>query len=308
MRAGELFLFARPGKAPSLEAVHPSLSDPKLRNSILTLLDDPAPAVRRALLAHFAADTGGSAALLKSVAHGPNRLLAWHARWFLDELKLTDPVEEFRTFIRSLSYELETGALLLARTVYPEIDIGACCDQLDRIAARCRELIAEPSSAREKCRVINRVLFHDHGFHGNIESYTDPENSFLHRVLERHKGIPISLCTVYLLVAQRLGFSLEPVAPPGHFVVGCFLEEKPFYIDAFEGGVLRSAEDMCQRLISQQISVRVADLAPAPIREVLCRSCRNLVAHYAQAGDDARSRLFASFVDEFESTYARHSS
>lgn len=287
--------------------MNPPPLDPKLRDALLTLLDDPAPAVRKALLAHFAMDATGSAALLQSVARGANRLLAWHARWYLDELKLTNPVEEFRVFIRSLSYELETGALLLARTVYPEIDIAACCDQLDRIASRCRELIAEPSSAREKCRVINRVLFHDHGFRGNIESYNDPENSFLHRVLQRHKGIPISLCTVYLLVAQRLGFTLEPVAPPGHFVVGCFLDDEPFYIDAFEGGVLRSAEDLCLRLIAQQVPVRIADLAPAPIREVLCRSCRNLVVHYAQAGDQERSRLFASFVDEFESTYAKHS-
>ena len=288
-------------------SVNPPHPDSKLRDALLTLLDDPAPAVRKALLAHFAVDATAAAALLQSVARSENRLIAWHARWYLDELKLTDPVEEFRVFIRSLSYELETGALLLARTVYPEIDIVACCDQLDLMAARCRELIVEPSSPREKCRVINRVLFHDHGFHGNIESYNDPENSFLHRVLQRHKGIPISLCTVYLLVAQRLGFTLEPVAPPGHFVVGCFLEDEPFYIDAFEGGVLRSAEDLCLRLIAQQVPVRIADLAPAPIREVLCRSCRNLVVHYAQAGDQERSRLFASFVDEFESTYARHS-
>jgi len=32
-------------------------------------------------------------------------------------LKFADPVAEFRGFIRSLNYELETGALLLARTV-----------------------------------------------------------------------------------------------------------------------------------------------------------------------------------------------
>jgi len=292
-------------KSSFAEGVNPPPPDPKLRSALLTLLDDPSPAVRKSLLAHFSVDARTSADLLQSVARGSNRLLAWHARWYLDELKLTDPVEEFRVFIRSLSYELETGALLLARTVYPEVDIVACSEQLDLIAARCRELIAEPSSAREKCRVINRVLFHDHGFHGNIESYNDPENSFLHRVLQRHKGIPISLCTVYLLVAQRLGFTLEPVAPPGHFVVGCFLEDEPFYIDAFEGGVLRSAEDLCLRLIAQQLPVRIADLAPAPIREVLCRSCRNLVVHYAQAGDQERSRLFASFVDDFESTYAR---
>ena len=39
------------------------------------------------------------------------------------------------------------------------------------VADRCRELIVEPSSAREKCRVLNRVLFHEWGFHGNVEHW-----------------------------------------------------------------------------------------------------------------------------------------
>ena len=113
---------------------------------------------------------------------------------------------------------------MLARTVNPRLDAGRCCEQLDAIAARCRELIVEPSSAREKCRVLNRVLFHDYGFRGNIEHYTDPLNSYLDVVLERKKGIPVSLSIVYLLVAQRAGLELEPVGLPGHFMVGCFLD------------------------------------------------------------------------------------
>jgi regulator of sirC expression with transglutaminase-like and TPR domain len=287
--------------------VNPPPDDAARREALLTLLDDPAPTVRRALLALFAADAAGSARLLKEVAAGSNRVLAWHARTYLEELNLTDPVGDFREFIRSLHYELETGAMLLARTVYPTVDVVACGEHLDRLAARCRELIAEPCSAREKCRVINRVLYHDHGFHGNLEHYTDPENSFLHLVLERHKGIPISLCLVYLLVAQRLGLTLEPVALPGHFVLGCFLEDAPFYIDAFDGGMLRSAEELRARLAQQEIVVKPADLAPATLREMLSRSCRNLVNHYARSGDYDRSRLFASFVEEFEATHARHS-
>lgn len=287
--------------------MHPTQFDPTTRASLLALLDDVSPVVRKKLLSYFTAESAAAATLLKEVASGGNRLLAWHARWFLDELKFSDPIAEFRGFIRSLNYELETGTLLLSRTVYPELDVAACCEQLDQIAARCRELIAEPSSAREKCRVINRVLFHDHGFRGNIEHYSDPDNSFLNRVLARRKGIPISLCTVYLLIAQRLGLTLEPVALPGHFVVGCYLDDLPFFVDAFEGGVLRSADEMCARLRINGIFPKITDLAPTPIREVLCRTCRNLVNHYSAAGDSERSGLFASFVDEFESTHAQSS-
>jgi regulator of sirC expression with transglutaminase-like and TPR domain len=270
------------------------------------LLDDESAPVRQALLIRFAELGPAASRFLQEVTQEPDRALARHATWFLHELKFTDPVAEFRGFIRSLNYELETGALLLSRTVSPALDAGACCTALDRIAARCRELIVAPASAREQCRVLNRVLFHEWGFHGNVEHYADPENSLLDRVLERRTGIPLSLSIVYLLVAQRVGLELEPVGLPGHFIVGCFGEPQPFFVDPFDRGVFLDPDEIFALLRANQIVPKATDLMPTPVREVLCRSCRNLVNHYGAAGDTAHARLFASFIEEFEATYERN--
>ena len=150
------------------------------------------------------------------------------------------------------------------------------------------------------------MLFHENGYHGNHEHYTDPLNSFLPVVLDRRKGIPLSLSIVYLLVAQRLGIDLEPVALPGHFMVGCYLEDAPLFIDPFDKGVFRSPEEVFAFLKAGAHQPTIADLAPTTVREVLCRNCRNLVKHYNEAGDTERAKLFAGFVEEFESTYERH--
>ncbi len=279
---------------------------PDRKGTLLRLLDDPSVPVRRALLAHFTELGGGAGPFLQEVARGSNRILARHAAWFLDELKFTDPISEFRGFIRSLNYELETGALLLARTVNPALDVGACCHALDAIAARCNELIAEPASPREKCRVLNRVLFHEWAFRGNVEHYTDPRNSFLDQVLIRRQGIPLSLSIVYLLVAGRLGLPLEPVGLPGHFIVGCYADDVPFFVDPYDRGLFRDTDEVLTMLRGHQIDPMPSDLMPTPVREVLCRNCRNLVNHYTAAGDGEHAKLFASFVEEFESTYERH--
>jgi regulator of sirC expression with transglutaminase-like and TPR domain len=286
-----------------VENARPNLGS---REAVLALLDDPSPAVRKALLAHFTAQGEPARVFLENLASGGNRLLGPYARGYLEELKFTDPISEFRDFIRSLNYELETGALLLARTVFPDLDVGLSCQRLDDLSARCRELIAEPLSVREKCRVINRVLFHENGFRGNLEHYTDPLNSFLPIVLERRKGIPLSLSIVYLLVAQRLGIDLEPVGMPGHFMVGCYLEDAPLFIDPFEQGAFRTPQEVFALMKAGPIVPRISDLAPTTVREVLCRSCRNLVHHYTAAGDAERAKLFAGFVEEFESTHERH--
>jgi len=276
------------------------------QEALLSLLDDPSAVVRQALVAHFTDLGSAAASFLREVAQSPNRMLAGHAAWYLQELKFSDPVAEFRGFIRSLNYELETGALLLARTVSPRLDIGRCCSALDAIARRCRELSVEPASARDRCRLINRVLFHEWGFRGNVEQYIDPLNSLIDQVIERRKGNPISLSIIYLLVASRLDFQLEPIGLPGHFLVGCPADEMPFFVDPFDQGLIRERNEVFVLLRDKRVTLKTADLAPVPVREVLCRVCRNLVNSYTAAGDAERARLFTGFIEEFEAAYARN--
>ncbi|WP_404424940.1 transglutaminase-like domain-containing protein [Nibricoccus sp. IMCC34717] len=270
------------------------------REALLDLLDDTQPAVRRALLQYFQKEGTTAVDFLRELANGHNRVVAFHARWFLDELQFSDPVAEFKGFIRSLSHDLETGALLLCRVRHPDANTQLASELLDHLAQRCRELITEPMTVREKCRVLNRVLFHEHGLHGNKDHYSDPLNSFIDQVLLRRKGIPISLSLVYLFVARRLGLPLEPVGLPGHFVVGCFTEEPVFFVDTFERGLFYSPTEVSNSLRSHPIAPKTLSFGPTPTREVLCRCCRNLVLHYAAANQADLSRLFADLVDEFE--------
>ena len=273
---------------------------PLNKEALLGLLDDPSPLVRRTLLGYFQSVGHAGERFLRELADGSNRIAAGHAQWYLSELKFADPASEFRGFIRSLNYELETGVLLLCRTVYPSLEISRFCQELDRIASRCRELMSATLPGREKCKIINRVLFHEYGFRGNVEDYTDPENSFLNRVLETRKGLPISLSILYLLIAERCGVRLEPVGLPGHFVVGCFRDTQVFYIDPFDRGRFLSSEELLGYLAGRELSAQNRTLAPTTVREVLARCCRNLANHYAEAGLQPLARMFASFVEEFD--------
>lgn len=279
---------------------------PARKEAFARLLDDPNPGVRKALLETFSGLGQEGVGFLKQLSDGENRVLGLHASWYLRRLDYSDPVEEFTLFIRSLHYELETGALLLNRTVVPELDVGECCRLLDEMARRSTELMFPPMSLRQKCRVINRVLFHEYGFRGNVEHYTDPRNSFLGDVLVSRRGLPITLSIVYILVAQRCGLELEPVGMPGHFLVGCYEDKPPFFVDPFARGAFRSAEDVFVQLRSKKMPPKLSYLTPTPVREVLCRCCRNLANHYSIEKDVGRARLFASFVHEFEVTHQRN--
>jgi regulator of sirC expression with transglutaminase-like and TPR domain len=155
------------------------------------------------------------------------------------------------------------------------------------------------------CSVLNRVLFHEFGFRGARKDFNDPQNSFLHRVLERKRGLPITLSVVYILVARRIGFELDPIGLPGRFMVGCFSETKPFYIDVWSGGKFLEIEQMADFLDDSSIEDSGSLLLPVTVAETLTRGCRNLVQQYGKLGDGDNARLFTKFVIEFENIQQR---
>jgi len=279
---------------------------PATAEALRRLLDDPTPQVREALLEELRRQGEPGLAFLRETAEGKDASLSPHARRFLRELGGEDTVHMFFEFIRSFNYELETGLLMLERTVYPLLTPGETHGFLDAVALRCRQLLLTPSSARDKCLVLNRVLFHEYGFRGEAENYHDPRNSFLQQVINRRRGIPLTLSVIYLLVAQRCGIELEPIGLPGRFMASCHLGSEPFYIDAYERGAFRTEDDLRSYFATLEVPFDPAALMPVPVGEVLARCCRNLVNQYTAARDHKKAKLFAEFVHEFELVYRRH--
>ena len=274
-------------------------------DQVRRLLDDENPVVRKGLLEQFNRFPDEGVRFLEQLIREPDNLLAKHAHSLLVELGWVDGVGGFLEFIRSLRYELETGWFLLDRTIFPSLDISSSTLFLDRLADRVRELLVLPHSSKEICSVLNRVLFHEFGFRGASKDFSDPQNSFLHLVLERRRGLPITLSVVYILVARRIGLELEPIGLPGRFMVGCFSDKKPFYIDALSGGKFHEIEQMEVFLDDPSIENSGSYLLPVTVAETLTRGCRNLVQQYAKSKDVVKSGLFQKFVNEFQRIYQR---
>ncbi|MDG1137922.1 MAG: transglutaminase-like domain-containing protein [Opitutales bacterium] len=269
-------------------------------NSIKALIDDETPLVRKAVIQQLKDFPDQGKTFLKDILDGADRLLAKHAQEINKSLGWADVVGDFLNFIRSQRYELETGWFLLDRTVYPNFQATSATLFLDRLADRVRDLVTPPLSPRQTCALLNRVLFHEYGFRGSGKNFENPQNSFLHRVLDRRQGLPITLSVIYLLIARRIGLELDPIGLPGRFMVGCFAEEKPFYVDAWSGGKILELDQMENFLEHSSIEDSGSALLPVTVSETLCRGCRNLVYHFELSKDSEKSNLFSSFVKEFE--------
>ena len=173
--------------------------------------------------------------------------------------------------------DLARLALYLAGEHYPSLDVETQLAHLDRLAADAQKQAVPASDQDTLFRSLSQYLFEDAGFSGNGQDYYDADNSFLNRVLETRRGIPITLSLVYLEVGRRLGLNCYGVGLPGHFLVG--LAEPDLYLDAFNGGLLLSAAD-CRRQVAEGFGSRIPwqeeYLAPCTNREILFRMLTNL--------------------------------
>lgn len=269
------------------------------------LLDDSSSVVQQKLMDYFSSREDEAIKFLQAIANDSRGLRAYYAKQYLDRLGIEDTIENFFDFIRSFNYELETGCWMLDRTVNPRLDTQLAGERLDEMGIRALDLFVEPCSYKEKCRVLNRVVFHEFGFVGDLDVFRDPQSSFVSHVIETKKGIPLSLSIIYILVAMRCGVDLRPVGVPGRFMVGCFSEDQPFFIDVFDGGKFLSVADVLIFLESNRIDYNEGSLAPVPVGEVLCRTCRNLTNQYMANDDTEKQGLFSGFVDAFEEAYKK---
>lgn len=190
---------------------------------------------------------------------------------------------------REEDINLAEAALLIATHACPGLDIAPYLARLDEYGAVLSSRIPDDATVSERIAALNEYLFHELGFAPNTEDYYDPRNSFLHDVLERRVGIPITLSVVYMEVGRRIGLPLQGVSFPGHFLVKCPLGEGMVVLDPYAGGLSLGLADLQRRLRKAQggeVSRAIVSglLVAAGKKDILLRMLRNLKSIYLQAG------------------------
>jgi regulator of sirC expression with transglutaminase-like and TPR domain len=209
----------------------------------------------------------------------------------------SDVIKAFATLVRSEiedeSVDILRAALTLSRIHEPALDMERYVHRVDELAARVAVKIDDPDDPVQIIAAMNDVLFREEMFRGNTVDYYSPRNSFLHDVLDRRLGIPITLALVYMEVARRVGFQLFGVGMPGHFLLKHYdVDGHSILIDAFERGSIVTEDDCRQKLdsiYSGQVALQPEFLLPVTRRQMLTRILNNLRSIYLSQRDFRRA-------------------
>lgn len=180
---------------------------------------------------------------------------------------------------RVMTHEPERLDLVMAHIA--AIDRSAW--SIEKVASRLDELAADaPGPAAPE---LVAYVFDTLGFIGNPGRYYDPSNSLIHRVLQRRRGIPLTLAVVAAEISRRAGGRLTVVGFPGHVLVGDELTPDQWF-DPFAAGAPMDRGRL--RVLLQQFqpgaSLRPEMTLPMSASDITVRTLNNLVNAYQRLG------------------------
>jgi regulator of sirC expression with transglutaminase-like and TPR domain len=185
----------------------------------------------------------------------------------------------------SKDQDLIEGIWLLTTYQYPDYELTTLRQDLEQIYYEAWLEFKPEVHPYDKVKILNSVLFSKLKFTGNTKNFHSPANSMINNVLESKRGNPISLCIIYMLVAQKLKMPVWGVNLPNLFILTYKDDDQQFYINVFNKGLIFLKEDIDNYLQHLHLNQDEIYYEPCTNLEIIQRAMRNLMVAYEKVGD-----------------------
>lgn len=259
---------------------------------LLKLLDDNSPAVQEAVLAELS--TYGST-LEEDLVRAGWRPIEGHAsalHELIDEQRRIRLQKEWHSWfgLPDDTQKLETAMSLIADFQNGRAFTVSLTPLLDELSGECRSHHRYPDALG-----LATFLFESKQLAGAPENdYYNPLNSNLVSVIERKRGIPISLACIYILVGHRLGLDIRGCNFPGHFLALARTKGRTLVVDCYNGGRILTKEDLSG--INASVSLKDIQNLECDATIIIARVLRNLINAYERTGDNSNVELLKGLL------------
>lgn len=194
--------------------------------------------------------------------------------------------ERLKQWYANDDQDLLTGMWLVATYQYPDVELIKLKQELEQLYYETWLEFKPDLYPFDQVKLINSVLFNKLKFGANTKNFHSPGNSMINIVLESRKGNPITLCVIYMLVAQKLKLPVYGVNLPNLFVL-TYKDERhqQFYINAFNKGLIFSKQDIENYISELHLAPQDSFFQPCSNLEIIRRVFRNLIMSFDKMGE-----------------------
>ena len=189
---------------------------------------------------------------------------------------------------------LAEAALVLGALNHPDLSLDRYRTHIDKLAQETaesfREILATSAedTAMSRVNALREVMAGRHEYTGDTETYDDLQNGDLIRVIERRRGLPITLAILYLHAARAQGWTAHGLNIPGHFVIRIDHGGERLIADPFRGCQILQAADLrrdLKRALGPNAELSAQYYEPASNRAILIRLQNNIKIRQIESED-----------------------
>lgn len=155
---------------------------------------------------------------------------------------------------KDIDVDLAEAALALAATESPGISVERYQNHIkkmvEEVEQRYQDLIEKGADddAFTQLAAIKHVLCDANGYIGDVETYDDLQNANLMRVIDRRKGMPISISLLCIHIGSAQGWQVEGLNFPAHVICRIEKDGERVLFDPFNQCKVMQAADLRQLL------------------------------------------------------------
>src|ERR1043165_7825591 len=138
---------------------------------------------------------------------------------------MTDAAMDPAEFLRQLGqagegpHDIARAALMLAALDHAGLPLEPYEAHLAEIAEVARNDAHALHHAEDAARAISAIMMGRFGYDGDRLTYDDPKNADLMSVIDRRRGLPVTLGILYMHAARAAGLEACGLNSPGHFLL-----------------------------------------------------------------------------------------
>lgn len=211
--------------------------------------------------------------------------------------------ERFLEWKERESEDLLEGLWVVATYLYPDLEIEELRQDIDQLYHELWRHMEDDMAPYDRIKVFNEVFFNKFKFRANTKNFHSPANSMINSVLETKKGNPITLCSIYLLLAKKMNLPIYGVNLPNLFILTYQIGEESFYINVFNRGLVFTREDIDNYLESLQLEKQDIFYNPCSNLDVVLRALRNLIVSFEKLGDYHKADEIKLILQKMDDQY-----
>ncbi len=196
--------------------------------------------------------------------------------------------------------DLLEGMWIISTYRYPDFSYAELQATMEQLYFEVWPQMRDDLHPIDQLKILNTVMFDQMKFGANTKNFHAANNSFLNVVLDSKKGNPISLCVIYMWIAQKLGMPVYGVNLPNLFVLTYKKDELQFYINVFNKGLIFNKTDIDNYIAQLNLQPNDIYYQPCSNLEIVRRVLRNLIMAYEKAGDDSYKDELTNLISSLD--------